>query len=42
MLKSWTSEEIPPKAELKERLSKSKNRLYWSFLKDGVLQAKEV
>ena len=28
MLKSWTSEEIPPKAELKERLSKSKNRLY--------------
>lgn len=28
MLKSWTSEEIPPKDELKERLSKSKNRLY--------------
>ena len=28
MLKSWTPEEIPPKAELKERLSKSKNRLY--------------
>ena len=28
MLKSWTPEEIPPKDELKERLSKSKNRLY--------------
>ena len=28
MLKSWTSEEIPPKDELKERLSKSQNRLY--------------
>ena len=28
MLKSWIPEEIPPKDELKERLSKSKNRLY--------------
>ena len=28
MLRSWTPEEIPPKDELKERLSKSKNRLY--------------
>ena len=28
MLKSWTPEEIPPKDELKERLSKSKKRLY--------------
>ena len=28
MLKSWTPEEIPPKDELKERLTKSKNRLY--------------
>ena len=28
MLKSWTPEEIPPKDELKERLSKSQNRLY--------------
>ena len=28
MLRSWTPEEIPPKNELKERLSKSQNRLY--------------
>ena len=28
MLRSWIPEEIPPKDELKERLSKSKNRLY--------------
>ena len=28
MLKSWTSEEIPPKDELKEHLAKSQNRLY--------------
>ena len=28
MLRSWTPEEIPPKDELKERLSKSQNRLY--------------